>query len=340
MKHMRVALPLLLFSVSAPATAQSSIAKEARDSSRAALVRDVSYLASERLAGRATGSPGNDSASVYLARSYQAMQVSAVVKTKRCDSAGACQLSYLQGFHPPAFVLRRAGIDTTATAFNVVAAVEGTDPTLAGEWLVIGAHYDHLGRTGFGVLDPYFASEPHLGADDNASGTAAVLEIARRLASAPMRRPVMFVNFGAEELGEFGSADFVAHSPIPLDSIIAMFNFDMVGHLGDRRLQLFGLGSSREWGRIIDSANVQPVLRLDRHDEMDQQGTGSDHDSFNRVGVPAVLFFTGLHSAYHTKEDTIDRIDFDGMMSVIDFAERIIRSVGSRTERLSKSGRR
>lgn len=342
MKFVTKTTPLFLLAWTATiANGQSSTAKEARDSSRAAIVRDVSYLASPQLEGRATGSPENDSAAVYLARSYQTMHVSAVLKSARCDSTGACQLSYLQGFHPPADVLQRAGIDTRATAFNVVAAVEGTDATLAGEWLVVGAHYDHLGRTGYGAMERgHDAHEPHLGADDNASGTAAVLELARRVAASPLRRPVIFVNFGAEELGEFGSADFVAHSPIPLDSINAMFNFDMVGHLGDGRLQLFGLGSSRGWDRIIDGANVRPAMRLDRHDEMGPSRTGSDHDSFNRVGVPVVHFFTGEHSDYHTTFDTVDRIDFDGMLSVIDFAERTIRAVGNGPERLAKNARR
>jgi Zn-dependent M28 family amino/carboxypeptidase len=295
-------------------------------------MRDVKYLASELLDGRATGSAGNDSAAEYLAKSYQAMEASALLKTSQCDSTGQCRLSYLQGFKPPVRVLLRAGIDTNARAYNIVAAVSGADATVRGEWLVVGAHYDHLGRTGFGAMDPIHGTDPHLGADDNASGTAAVLELARRLSRSPTRRPVLFVNFSAEELGEIASSVFVLHSPIPLDSIAAMFNFDMVGHLMRERLLLYGLGSSKDWRRILDTANISRVPPLDRRDELGPRGTGSDHEPFYRVGIPVMHFFSGLHDAYHTRDDTYERVDFEGMMKVIDFAERVIRLVGDRND--------
>jgi Zn-dependent M28 family amino/carboxypeptidase len=173
---------------------------------------------------------------------------------------------------------------------------------------------------------------PHLGADDNASGTAAVLELARRLARAPMRRPVLFVNFSAEELGEIGSLVFVLNAPIPVDSIVSMFNFDMVGRLRSGHLDLYGLRSSHDWRRLVDSANTQPRLALDKYDELDRPRSGSDHDRFFVFGVPVLHFFTGLHADYHTKNDTFDRINFDGMIQVIDFAERVIRSVGDRAD--------
>ena len=316
----------LLLVVTGMAGAQPPL--PSRDSTIAALKRDLTYLASPALAGRATGSPGVDSAAQYLAKRYVSMMADAVLKTKQCDSAGDCRRTYFQPFRPPAYVLARAGIDTLAIAFNIVASAEGFDTTLSRQWLVVGAHYDHLGRTGYGARDRTYATEPHLGADDNASGTAAILELARRFVNLPMRRPVLFVNFGSEELGEFGSSVFVENAPFPPDSMVAMFNFDMVGHLRGGKVQLYGLGSSGDWSRVIDRANAEDKLALDRHSELDPRGSGSDHDNFARAGVPVVHFFTGTHSAYHTKDDTVEQIDFDGMTKVIDFAEHVIRLVG------------
>ncbi len=323
-------LVLAVALIVAPTAAQSTPLPERRDSSLAAVKHDVEYLASKKLEGRATGSPGADSAADFLAKSYQAMALGPLLKTNQCDTAGSCRRTYFQMFRVPAAIRLRAGIDSAARAYNVVAALEGTDSTVRGEWLVVGAHYDHLGRLGFGARDAWSATEPHLGADDNASGTAAVLELARRLSRAPTRRPVLFINFSAEELGEIGSLVFVFNAPIPVDSIVSMFNFDMVGYLRSRQLYLYGLESSRDWRRLVDSANIQPRLSLDERSELGPRGTGSDHDQFYVVGVPVLHFFTGLHAAYHTVNDTSDRINFDGMIQVIDFAERVIRSVGDR----------
>jgi hypothetical protein len=333
-------LMLIWVLIAAQSAAQSSLPQELRDSSRAAVTRDVKYLASETLVGRATGSPGADSAANYLAGSYQAMQVNALLKTRQCDTAGWCRRTYFQPFRLPTALLRRVGIDTMTRAYNVLAALDGTDSTLRGQWLVVGAHYDHLGRLGLGALDRSAATEPHLGADDNASGTAAVLELARRLSRAPTRRPVLFINFSAEEEGEIGSLIFVSNAPVPTDSIVAMFNFDMVGRLRSGRLMLYGLESSRNWRKLVDSANTEPKLSLDEHDELGPKGTGSDHDRFYSVGVPVLHFFTGLHADYHTRHDTSDRINFDGMVQVIDFAERVIREVGDMAETPKREKRR
>jgi hypothetical protein len=320
---------LLVLALSTFGQAQPTLASH--DSTVAALKRDVEYLASVKLDGRATGSTGSDSAAVFLGRSYQTMQAQAVMKSSVCDSTGACRRGWYQAFRPPHALLQRAGIDTGAVGYNVVAAALGTDSTVRGQWLVIGGHYDHLGRTGFGAMDRGYATQPHLGADDNASGSAAVLELARRIVRSPMRRPVMFVNFGAEEIGIVGSFAFVLDAPILPDSMVAMFNFDMVGRLRGNRLELFGLGSSPDWRRLVDSANAGARFSLDRNDDLGPRGTGSDHDSFFRAGVPVIHFFTGLHRAYHTKDDTADQVNFEGMAKVVDFAEQVIRLVGDGT---------
>lgn len=324
-----IGVAMLLASVwSASLAAQTQTQSERVESTRTIVLRDLSYLAGAPLNGRATGSAGNDSARVYLTRRYREMQLDPAFRTGRCDATGACEYSYVQSFRVPPMVLRLAGIDTGALAFNVAAAIPGTDPELQQQWIVIGAHYDHLGQTGYGALDERAATQPHLGADDNASGTAAVLELALRLANSPMRRPVLLVHFGAEELGLYGSKAFVLNAPAPADSMVAMFNFDMIGQLRSRRLQLRALESARDWDRVVDSVRVGGGLAIERVRDPDPMRAQSDHRAFAMMGVPVLHFFTGTHGAYHTRNDTVDRLDVDGMLAVIDYAERLIRRVG------------
>ena len=199
---------------------------------------------------------------------------------------------------------------------------------MRNSYIVIGAHYDHIGLTGFGALDPLFAYTVHPGADDNASGTVALPELAQRFSALPMRRPVLFVHFSGEELGLLGSAAFVRQAPFPMDSIAAMFNFDMIGQLRDGRLDVLGIGSARDRQRVIDSTGILTGITQRRQVAMGIAGSGSDHMSFRLAGVPVLHFFTRLHVAYHTRRDTVERLNLAGMLSVIDVTERLIRVVG------------
>jgi len=194
----------------APAVAQA-------DSAR--IRSDIQFLASEALEGRGTGTAGNDSAAAFAARRYAALGVQAL-------SPG-----YLQPFTARSAMRAHSGGPSEARTQNVVAFLPGTDSALRGQTIVIGAHIDHLGRSSVGALDPEAGDAIRNGADDNASGTAAVLELARLLSTTPARRSVLFVNFSGEELGLLGSQYFVEHSPVPVDSIVAMLNFDMVGRM-------------------------------------------------------------------------------------------------------------
>lgn len=341
LSHSRLRALLIVLAIGRPlqGSAQVLTSSEARDSSRAALVRDVTYLASRNLAGRATGSRGSDSAVAYLVKTYVTTQIDPGVRTRQCDSTGACRYTYFQAFKPPAALLAAAGIEPTALAYNVVASVRGTDSSAANEWVVVGAHYDHLGETGYGALDDRTASMPHLGADDNASGTAGVLELARRFAAAPPRRSVMFVHFAAEELGLLGSKVFVAAPPTSPMPIVAMVNLDMVGRLSKGRLQLFGLETWRQWGRFVDAANATDRMPLERDRNPGPIGASSDHVSFYRFGIPAVHLFTGLHAQYHTKDDTAERIDFEGLLRIVDFSERMVRLIADDPAVLIRSPR-
>jgi hypothetical protein len=212
----------------------------------------------------------------------------------------------------------------------VVGRLAGT----TGEAVVIGAHYDHLGLGATGSLAPSPEGKPHLGADDNASGVAGLLELARRLAAAPgpRRRSVYFVAFGAEELGTLGSAHFVRRPPIELAKITAMVNMDMIGRLRDDTLEVHGLGTSPAWKGLLEGANRGPGLKLKTR----EGGYGpSDHAPFYGAGLPVFFVFTGAHPDYHRPSDTADKVDTAGVVRVIDLVEGVVRPLADAPERLA-----
>jgi membrane-associated protease RseP (regulator of RpoE activity) len=218
-----------------------------------------------------------------------------------------------------------------ATA-NVVAMIPGHDPALRGQVVVLGAHLDHLGRWAFGAMDPDRAGEIHNGADDNASGVATILELARLLAARPPARSIAIVAFSAEEVGLLGSQWFVDHPPFPLDSVQAMLNFDMVGRLRQEKLMVYGTATAAEMAQVVDAANTAPPLALVAIGD----GTGpSDHASFYLRNLPVLHFFTDLHDDYHRVTDDAERIDAGGMARVTAFAERITRALADRPARLT-----
>lgn len=300
---------------------------------------DIVYLASDALEGRGTGTPGNDSAAAYLAREYQRLGLTKLIRTTTCPEmrpgVRECvsgRASYLQYFSARSVEAAHAGLPGELPTQNVVAMVPGSDAAVRGEPLVIGAHFDHLGRSAFNALDPQAGNAIRHGADDNASGTAAVLELARRFHAAPARRPILFVNFSGEELGDLGSAYFVEHAPVPVDSIDAMLNFDMVGRLRENKLIVYGVATATEMRGIVDSANVGEPFTLD---EVGDGFGPSDHSSFYGKGVPVLHFFTDLHEDYHRATDVASKINVPGEARVIDYAERIARTIANRPARLT-----
>jgi hypothetical protein len=181
-------------------------------------------------------------------------------------------------------------------------------------------------------MDPEAKGAVRRGADDNASGTAAVLELARLLAAAPTRRSIIFANFSGEEEGLLGSAYFVEHTPVPIDSIDAMLNFDMVGRLKNDRLIVYGVATAKELPALLDSANAPVGLRLTA------QGDGfgaSDQSSFYAKDLPVLHFFTDLHDDYHRASDVPERINAAGEARVVTVAERVAREIGDRPGRLT-----
>ena len=202
---------------------------------------------------------------------------------------------------------------------NVLGIVPGRDPHRA---VVIGAHYDHLGMGGTGSLAPD-AHEPHNGADDNASGTAALLELARRFATAPTppSQTLVFAAFSGEEIGLAGSEHYVEHPAFPLEFTSAMINMDMVGRLRDDKLSILGAGSATEFAALIDSANsVEPSLDV----RASGDGYGpSDQMAFYKKNVAVLHFFTGAHSDYHKPSDDAHLINYAGLARVTDLVFRV-----------------
>ncbi|HEY9225115.1 MAG TPA: M20/M25/M40 family metallo-hydrolase [Gemmatimonadaceae bacterium] len=281
-----------------------------------AIRRDVEHLASPALAGRLTGTPGNDSAAAYIARRYAALGLREGVP------------GYLQRFVARANVRNAATLPTQ----NVVAILPGRDPELASQYVVVGAHLDHLGASTEFANDPEARDALRRGADDNASGSAAVLELARLFAASPTRRSIVFVNFSGEEQGLLGSQYFADHSPAALDKVDAMINFDMVGRLKNDRLLIAGVGTANELQTVLDSANSAVGLKI----ATSRDGWGrSDHASFTAKDIPVLHFFTDVHEDYHRATDVPEKINASGEARVVALAERVIRDVANRPARLT-----
>uniref|UniRef100_A0A832HZ57 M28 family peptidase n=1 Tax=Eiseniibacteriota bacterium TaxID=2212470 RepID=A0A832HZ57_UNCEI len=216
---------------------------------------------------------------------------------------------------------------TRATVKNVVGAIPGRD---SARTIVVGAHYDHLGYGGDSSLSPDERA-PHVGADDNASGTAALLRVAERLARrAAGRAPehhLVFAAFTAEESGVLGSGHFVDRPPRPAATIGFMLNMDMVGRLKDNRLLVLGTGTAAELPAILEGANRAAGFAL----TSTADGFGpSDHTSFYKRRVPVLMLFTGPHTDYHRPSDTWDKIHYAGLARIADFAAAVVESIDAR----------
>jgi len=224
-------------------------------------------------------------------------------------------------------------IRTRKTVKNVVAAITGSDSTLQNEWVVVGAHYDHLGLGDRNSLAPSQIGQIHHGADDNASGTAGVLEIARLAArnKREWKRSVLFITFAGEEIGLLGSSYFVNHPTIPLKNTMAMINMDMIGRLTNDRLFVGGVGTSSDFKPWLDSLNKAVGLQLDYSDS----GYGaSDHMSFNAKKIPVLFMFSGLHTDYHKPSDTSDKINANGAIKVLSLVYLMLDRMATETGRL------
>jgi hypothetical protein len=287
------------------------------------IFNDIRYLADDAREGRGVGTTGLDSAAAYIAGQFQSIGL------KPAGTDG-----FLQPFtlDPTAPALAHSGIGEAAVK-NVVAMIPGQG-TLAGQIVVLGAHYDHLGLGGSGSLDPDSVDVVHNGADDNASGTAALLETARILngRSAPEQRTVVFVAFTAEELGLLGSDYYVKNPAHPIDSTFAMINFDMVGRLREDKVVAIGTGSAPELPQLLDSVNTAYGLVVT---PLDDPWGRSDHSSFYAGGVPVIHFFTDNHEDYHRTTDDWNTIDVAGIERISLYAADFAWALATRTAPLT-----
>ena len=215
---------------------------------------------------------------------------------------------------------------------NVVGLLEGNDPVLRNEVIVIGAHFDHLGYGGQNSMYRGKDKLPHVGADDNASGTTGVLEIAQKLASEKdkLKRSVLFVCFTGEEEGLIGSSYFTKSDEFKNYNVTAMLNMDMIGRLKDDKLILNGTGTSTYWTPKIEELNKKYNFNI----SMNPEGFGpSDHSSFYAKDVPVLMFFTDLHSDYHKPTDTPDKINSDGEQKVLNLVYDMAYDLSTRNEK-------
>ncbi|PYI94187.1 MAG: peptidase M28 [Verrucomicrobia bacterium] len=212
-------------------------------------------------------------------------------------------------------------------------------PPAAGgdEYILVGAHYDHLGRGGTSSLERTGEENKiHPGADDNASGTGWVMELAASLAKEreehpeKLRRGVIFACWSGEEIGIIGSAAFCEHPPVPLNKIVAYVNADMVGRLRDNKLTLQGVGSSHAWRKLIEKRNVAAGFSLTLQDD---PYLPTDVTSFYTKNVPVLNFFTGAHEDYHRPTDTADKINYDGLERITKFSQQIVLDLVQSAER-------
>jgi len=195
---------------------------------------------------------------------------------------------------------------------NVIGILRGTDPSAKA--IVLGAHYDHLGRGNESSLAPSQIGKIHNGADDNASGTSGLIELARVLSAGPrLKRTLIFAAFSGEEVGLLGSKFMAEHPPVPLDQIDAMFNMDMIGRPKGGKVLIGGVGTSPGFASLLERAGQGRALKIEPSKGVE---SASDHEEFYQKGVPVLFFFSGLHEDYHKPSDDWDKIDKNGIADI------------------------
>ena len=284
------------------------------------MVTTITRLADESLQGRGLGTPELDRVTEFLAKEFHKAGL------KPANANG----SYLQTWKEDV-----EDLGNNVAMQNVVGIIPGTKPEFAGQSVVLGAHYDHLGL-GWPNVHAGDEGKIHHGADDNASGIAVLLELARILSkNLKPERTVVFVAFTGEEAGLLGSQYYVKHAQrFPADKVIGMVNLDTVGRLENKKLLVFGTGSAREWVHVFMGAGyvtgvpVKPVAT---------DFGSSDQKSFLDTGVPAVQFFTGLHLDHHRPTDTVNKVDSEGLVKVAKVAKEAIQFLAGRPNPLTST---
>jgi aminopeptidase YwaD len=231
-----------------------------------------------------------------------------------------------QDGHPHSFAIPNLTVDLSVDVRTETKTVHNVSAYLPGEtdeYVIVGAHYDHLGLGGENSLAPSQIGTIHPGADDNASGTAGVIELARWASKQPkQKRGILFLTFAGEELGLLGSEFYVNHPTTPLEKAVAMINMDMIGRIKDGKIYLSGTGTGSTFPQLI--ADVKPPAPL-QIDIAEKAGYGSsDHTSFTTKNVPVLFFFSGLHADYHKPSDTADKINSADAAKLLDYIADLV----------------
>ncbi len=284
------------------------------------LKKHATFLASDDLEGRNAGYPGNDKATDYIAGVMKAAGLKPVG-----DKDGEGAATYFQGF-------KVAGRKTR----NCAGLIEGSDPELKKQIVVIGAHHDHVGTADQGHWGRLGSSKGEdsiwNGADDNASGTSTVLALIKAFGEGGLkaRRTLLFMTFSGEEGGLLGSRHYCNNPIAPIDQHVFMLNLDMVGRNPDKPVSVEGVGSADDGilRRACEDAVAAAGLKADISDKVKLVGGDSDHSSFRDKGVPFAFFFTGFHADYHRVTDHPDRLAYDNMVKIANASGRILLAIG------------
>ncbi|WP_020404840.1 M28 family peptidase [Gracilimonas tropica] len=303
-------LPVLLLSCAQKESpSQTETAITASD-----VEKHITFLAADAMKGRETGTAEEAKAANYIADHFRSFGL---------DPAGEDN-TYFQEFTVNMAVLENphaSGADSSAEkrlSKNVAALLQGTGDS--EELIIIGAHYDHLGMGNFGSLSSNGEPSIHNGADDNASGTTGLLELAEYFSENRPQTDLLFLAFSGEEMGLLGSQHFVENPTVDLDQALAMINMDMIGRMNNNRAMIFGVATTDAWESILTDANTDS-LDLD----LVPDGTGaSDHTSFYYTDLPVLHYFTDTHADYHRPSDDTEWINADGEARLLQHVARVI----------------
>ena len=289
----------------------------------------VEYLASQELGGRFPGTAGDTLASEFIMGKLRSLKLKPIIKGKKNI-----------GFYHDFTYGKKMGNDITPkerTTHNIIAVVPGKDKRLKHEYIVVGSHYDHLGLggQGSGSRRPDTVAV-HPGADDNASGDAVVLELARHFRKVRSPRSIIFAFFGAEEQGLIGSKQFLEwmkqadgqriNLPQDVKGIVAMVNLDMVGRMRGNAMSVSGTGTSSSFKAMVEQTAEQVGLNV----TCIPDGYGpSDHASFVAQDIPVLFLTTGGHMEYHTPADVPSTLNYEGMQQTLDFSQQLITQLAS-----------
>lgn len=300
-KHLSPILCLLLLSFCEQASTYDPIAQ---------IEQDIKVLASDSLEGREVGTEGEKMAADYIATQFK----NANIQPKGTD--GFLQSFFVKDADNPHAQPSSESGDSGITGYNVIGMIDNP----SDEMVVIGAHYDHLGMGDFSSLHRGERAV-HNGADDNASGVAAMMHLARILSKKQLNRDIVFIGLSGEEKGLWGSNYFTKNPTIDLTKVNFMINMDMVGRLdAEKGLAVNGTGTSPIWNWLLDEVNVDSLKLI-----KSESGVGpSDHTSFYLQDIPVLHFFTGQHEDYHKPGDDIEKINNEGILKVASMIESMV----------------